>query len=49
MLMRKLSFVLLSIVACFSCISFSFADTTVIEEVYANINTETNTESGATQ
>lgn len=49
MLMRKLSFVLLSIAACFSCISFSFAETTDIEAEYANIDTETNTETETNQ
>lgn len=49
MLMRKLSFVLLNIVVCFSCISFSFAETADTEAEYTDIDTETNIETETTQ
>ncbi len=43
MLMSKLSFVLLSIAVCFSCISFSFAETVDIEAEYVDIDTDIET------
>ncbi len=41
--MSKLSFVLLSIAVCFSCISFSFAETVDIEAEYVDIDTDIET------
>ena len=49
MLMKKLTFGLFSIAVCFSCISFSFAETADIDAEYTEINTETDIETENTQ
>lgn len=49
MTMKKLTFMLFSIIAYFSCISFSFAETADIEAEYEEIDIETDIETENTQ